>query len=130
MRRVRAPLVVLALSLLAPSADGAPDGAPVAAGLGTDARPLVVGTRRVPPFVIVDGDGSFSGISIDVWRQVAGLLELKYTMKEIPFSDIDATETNVIDVFVSRNISHIAEESYDMSHSFFTTGLAIATRQV
>jgi polar amino acid transport system substrate-binding protein len=102
----------------------------VSGGLGTDAHPLVVGTHRVAPFIVPNPDGSFSGISIDVWRHIADGMGIKYVIREIDFSEVDKPKTNGIDVYVSRNISHVAEENYDMSHAFYTTGLAIATRQV
>ena len=37
---------------------------------------LIVGTRHAPPFAILHGDGSWSGISIDLWRILASDLEL------------------------------------------------------
>ncbi len=37
-------------------------------------EPLIVGTKVAAPFVIRDADGSFSGIGIDLWKEIAGRL--------------------------------------------------------
>lgn len=46
------------------------------AGLGAevhaqDERPLVVGTRHAPPFAIHADDGTWSGLTIELWRWIA-----------------------------------------------------------
>jgi polar amino acid transport system substrate-binding protein len=35
-------------------------------------RELVIATKEAPPFVIKRKDGSWSGISIELWRRIAG----------------------------------------------------------
>jgi polar amino acid transport system substrate-binding protein len=35
---------------------------------------LVVGTMRAPPFALRSDDGEWSGLSIELWRKVAGEL--------------------------------------------------------
>src|ERR1700721_4825036 len=45
---------------------------------------LVIGTKEAPPFAMKAADGSWSGISIDLWRRVADELHLRYRFAEEP----------------------------------------------
>ncbi|MFO0723607.1 MAG: transporter substrate-binding domain-containing protein [Myxococcota bacterium] len=90
--------------------------------------PLVVGTHRVPPFVIANPDGSFSGISIDLWKRVADELGVAYTIKEVEIPAFDKPEESGLDVVVSLNITAKREGIMDLTHAFYSTGLAIAAR--
>ena len=40
-------------------------------------RELVVAIKEAPPFVIKGGDGSWQGISIDLWRHLSEQLHLQ-----------------------------------------------------
>jgi polar amino acid transport system substrate-binding protein len=42
-------------------------------------KELVIATKEAPPFVIKRADGTLYGISIDLWRQIADQLHLRYT---------------------------------------------------
>ena len=89
---------------------------------------LVVGTHEIAPFVIKNADGSWSGISIDLWKQVAEATGLAYEIRELPI-DVLVSGHPSADVVVSLNITEKNEESYDLTHAFFHTGLGIATRK-
>src|SRR5579872_3852927 len=54
-------------------------------------KELVIATKEAPPFVMKRADGSFYGISIDLWRQIAGQLHLRYR-----FTQVDTVQ-NVLD---------------------------------
>jgi polar amino acid transport system substrate-binding protein len=91
---------------------------------------LVVGTRVVPPFAFKDKRGEWQGISIDLWRDIAGRLKLDYRFEEA------GTVKDLIDGVVSRKfdagvaaitVTEERERRLDFSHPFFSTGLAIAT---
>src|ERR1700693_165678 len=45
---------------------------------------MVVGTKEAPPFAMKAADGSWSGISIDLWRRTADELHLRYRFAEEP----------------------------------------------
>ena len=51
---------------------------------GVPQRELVVGTKEAPPFAMKAADGSWSGISIDLWRRIADRLHLRYRFSEQP----------------------------------------------
>ena len=34
-------------------------------------QPLIVGTKEAPPFSMKSSDGQWTGLSVDLWRQIA-----------------------------------------------------------
>ena len=88
---------------------------------------LVVGTVPVPPFIVKHDDGTWGGISMDLWKEVARRLSLDYEVKELVAADLaDPAKLAALDVFVSLNISAEREAQLDLTHPFYSTGLAIA----
>jgi polar amino acid transport system substrate-binding protein len=45
-------------------------------------RELVIGTKEAPPFAMKQQDGTWRGISIDLWRRVAERTQLRYRFAE------------------------------------------------
>jgi ABC-type amino acid transport substrate-binding protein len=43
---------------------------------------FVIGTKEAPPFAMKAADGTWTGISIDLWQQIADLLGVSYTLAE------------------------------------------------
>ncbi|MEQ1503371.1 MAG: transporter substrate-binding domain-containing protein [Myxococcota bacterium] len=105
------------LAVVAAAQDGVPPAAP-----------LVIGTHPVAPFVIHDPDGGWSGISIDLWKHLAEELHLTYEIRELEVKPLVTNADGAVDVAVSLNIAPSTEETYDMTHAFLSTGLAIAVR--
>src|SRR5215471_14602252 len=92
-------------------------------------RKLIVATHEAPPFIIKGTDGSFSGISIDLWRHVAEALHLDYEIRDMAVKDmLDGAKSGAVDVVVSLNISAQREKELDLTHAFFSTGLGIAVK--
>jgi len=88
---------------------------------------LVVGTVPVAPFIIENADGSWSGISIDLWKAVANRLGYAYRIEKLAPKDLDdPAKLAALDVFVSMNITAKREAQLDLTHAFYSTGLAIA----
>jgi ABC-type amino acid transport substrate-binding protein len=88
---------------------------------------LVVGTVPVAPFIIKNDDGTWSGISMDLWKEVARRLKLDYEVREMTIADFrDPAKMAALDVFVSLNVSAEREATMDLTHAFYSTGLAIA----
>jgi ABC-type amino acid transport substrate-binding protein len=91
------------------------------------AEKLVVGTVPVAPFIIENADGSWSGISIDLWKAVATKLGYAYEIRKLAPADLDdPAKLAGLDVFVSMNITAKREAQWDLTHAFYSTGLAIA----
>jgi polar amino acid transport system substrate-binding protein len=90
-------------------------------------RKLLVGTRVIPPFIIKNADGTYSGISMDLWKEIAGRLKLDYQVREFEIKDlIAAGKAGTVDAIVSVTISAEREKEFDLTHAFYSTGLAIA----
>jgi polar amino acid transport system substrate-binding protein len=47
-----------------------------------EARELVVGTKVAPPFAMKAEDGTWRGISIDLWQRIADRTHLRYRFQE------------------------------------------------
>lgn len=91
-------------------------------------KTVVVGTHVAPPFVVQNPDGTFSGISVDLWKNIAEDLGLKYEMRAMPIADmLEGLRDGTLDV-VAGALTVTAERvrQVDFSHPFFTSGLAIA----
>ena len=93
-----------------------------------DEPKLVVGTRVFAPFVIKQPDGTYTGISMELWKQVAQKLDLKYEIKEASNVELLEPETHGVDVVVSLPITARNGSNMDLTHAFYSTGCAIATR--
>src|SRR5215813_9102523 len=48
----------------------------------SETRELVIGTKVAPPFAMKAQDGTWYGISIDLWRHIAEQIHLRYRFQE------------------------------------------------
>jgi len=89
---------------------------------------LSVATRHAPPFAIKQEDGNWHGISIDLWREIAEQMELKYRFREMGLKDmLAAVERGEADAAVAAlTITADREKRMDFTHPFLSTGLGIA----
>jgi polar amino acid transport system substrate-binding protein len=91
-------------------------------------KKLVVGTKEAPPFSMKDRDGRWTGISIDLWRQIATELNLSYEFRELDQYDLLEGLTNgSLDVVVMElTITPERLDKFDFTYPFYTTGLGVA----
>lgn len=89
-----------------------------------------VGVKQEPPFVISEKDGTFSGLSIDLWKSIANQKGVDYTF--IEYNDhlglIRALDFKEIDVCV--NPMHVNEtrlKILDVSFPFYVSYIGVAT---
>jgi len=89
---------------------------------------LIVGTKEAPPFSMKAPDGTWHGISIDLWDIVARELELEYELREYDLQGLlDAVKTGEVDAGVAAlTITGEREQIMDFTHPFYTTGFGIA----
>jgi ABC-type amino acid transport substrate-binding protein len=75
-------------------------------------------------------DGSWTGISVDLWREIASDLKIDFELKEIPVADrFNALMNGWIDVCIGPiTVTAEREEQIDFTHRFFTSGLRVAMR--
>ena len=92
-------------------------------------RKLIVGTKEAPPFSMKSEDGTWKGISIDLWRKIANEMKLEFEFQEHDIKGlIDGIVDGALDVAVAAlTITRDRERSFDFSHPFHSTGLSIAT---
>ena len=128
-------LLLLALLLLTP-----PAAAPAAAQ-GVVAEPdaadaprevLVIGTKVAPPFAIRQEDGSWRGIAIELWDEVADELGTEYRFREATLEElISGLEDGTFDASVAAlTVTADRERRIDFSHGFHSSGLGIAVPAV
>jgi polar amino acid transport system substrate-binding protein len=91
-------------------------------------RTLVVGTKETPPFSMKAADGTWSGISIDLWRDIAAQLNLAFEFRETDLRGLlDGVTDGSLDVAVAAlTVTSEREKVMDFTHPFFHTGLGIA----
>ncbi len=95
---------------------------------GTSERKWVVGTKHAPPFAIKNEDGSWSGISIDLWGRIAREHDVDYELKEFDLEGLlQAVASGSVDLAVGAlTMTPEREKLFDFTHPFYTTGLSIA----
>lgn len=118
-------IALLCLALLpgpAQAADEAAVAPPGAAAL------LRVAISEVPPFVIREPDGSWRGISVDLWNGIAKGLGLKFELVAMPFNEVlPSLGAGKVDVAIGAlTMTAEREARFDFTHPFYQTGLAIA----
>lgn len=89
-----------------------------------------VGIKPVPPFAMSDGEGGWNGISVELWQRVANQLgwQTEWVVMETPRDQIEGLAAGTIDIAVGAlSMTTEREELMDFSHTFYSTGLAIAT---
>lgn len=92
------------------------------------ARTLVVGTKEAPPFVIKSPTGSWTGISIDLWQDIAKELNLDYEFREAELEElIQGVADGRLDAAIAAiTVTPEREKLMDFSHPFHSSGLGIA----
>lgn len=89
---------------------------------------LVIGTRAVPPFVIEEEEGSYSGITLFLWEHIADELGLTYRLEADDLEGMleGVAEGRYFAAASALTITSEREERVDFSHPFYVTGLGIA----
>jgi polar amino acid transport system substrate-binding protein len=102
----------------------------VASATLIQAAPLRVGVHEKPPFGMKNPDGSWTGLSVDVWRNVATRAGLSYELIEVPFEDIRAGVANGTLAAAIGEIGVTAEDEkvMDFTQPFLISPLGIAVR--
>jgi len=91
-------------------------------------EPLIIATKVTPPFVIKRDDGSLTGISIELWRDMATRLGIEYVYKEMDLEALfNAVSKHEVDAGIAAlTVTTDRELNFNFSHPFHTTGLGIA----
>lgn len=91
---------------------------------------LIIATRSVPPFAFQDEQGRWTGISIDLWREIAKDSGLDYEFRDTSLQEmIDGVATGEYDAAVAALTMNAERENrLDFTHPFMDAGLGIAVR--
>jgi polar amino acid transport system substrate-binding protein len=97
----------------------------------SEARELVVGTKVTPPFAMKAQDGTWQGISIDLWRRVANQIHLHYQFQETTLQGLtDGVANGSLDAAVAAlTVTGPRQRVVDFTQPFYSTGLGIAVKQ-
>ena len=95
-------------------------------------KELVVGTAAsMPPFNMTTKDGQIVGMEIDLAQLIAGSMNVKLTLKTIPFNDLlPALEAGQVDmVLSSMTITPARNLKFAFVGPYFVSGKSILTKQ-
>lgn len=89
---------------------------------------LRVATREAPPFAMQRPDGSWHGLSIDLWSNIARELDLDFTLESMGIDEmVEAVANGEMDAAVAAlTMTAEREARVDFTHPFHVSGLAIA----
>ncbi|MFU8812083.1 MAG: transporter substrate-binding domain-containing protein [Balneolaceae bacterium] len=87
-----------------------------------------VAIRIVPPFVIEEPDGSYSGLTIFLWEQIAEEMDIntRYEKESIQGMIDGVANGRYLAAASALTITSERERMVDFSHPFYITGLGIA----
>ena len=91
---------------------------------------LKIGIYAEPPFVIKDSDGTYYGLSIDLWYQLADDLDLNYEFVEYndPIGTLRALEYEEIDLSINPfSVNGARLQLFDAAQPFISSSIGIAT---
>jgi polar amino acid transport system substrate-binding protein len=109
--------------------------APMACAFGAEppqAAPLRVAVYDVPPYGYANPDGSFSGISVDLWRRVAERLERQFKLTPVAEMEsvLSGLEQGQYDAAIGAiTITPEREKRVDFSYPAHRSGVAVALRK-
>ena len=91
-------------------------------------RVLVIGTKDAPPFAMKDGNGEWTGLSIDLWKHIAEELHLHYRFQETTLDGlVNGTASGELDGAISAlTVTRSREEKVDFTQPYYDSGLGIA----
>ena len=113
--------VVLALAAAVPAQNQAP----------TPPERLVVGVTDSPPLSYQNDDGTWTGLGVVVWQQVANQLGLQYELRQIALADVtQGLAEHTLDAAIGAvPVTPEGEAVHDFSQPYLVTGLGFALRQ-
>ena len=95
---------------------------------------LLVGVRVEPPFVMKDSQGSFYGLSVDLWRVIADELNITYDFKEYNYAvdqirDLSFRKKRIDLCINPLHVSSTRVRQMEVTQPFFISSMGIAMRK-
>ncbi len=121
-------VVLCSLCLLTKGAEPTAENLPALPLAPIPKQKLIVGVATGPPFNIQNTDGSWTGISVELWREIANELGINFEFRQ---TNLNGSFTGLaqgwLDVSVGPlTITERREEICDFTHAYFASGLAVA----
>jgi ABC-type amino acid transport substrate-binding protein len=93
-------------------------------------RPLLVAVVDSPPFAIKADDGSWSGLSVELWREIAATLDLRWEPHQAELQQVDGLlRDGAVDAALGAiAVTAEGELAHDFSQPYYSTGLSFAER--
>jgi polar amino acid transport system substrate-binding protein len=94
---------------------------------------LRVGVQHEPPFVIMRNDGSFSGLSIDLWKTIASQRGVSYefSVYHDHLGMIRALDFGEIDLCVNpMHVDEVRLKMLDVTQPFYVSSIGVATTEI
>jgi len=101
-------------------------------GFGQDTEHILIGVKHEPPFVIKGKNKVFTGLSVDLWKQIAD--HHGVTFEFVEYSDhlaiIRALDFGEIDLSINPiHVNEIRIKLLDVTQPFFVSSIGVATSQ-
>ncbi len=92
---------------------------------------LIVGTKEAPPFAMKNPDGSWRGISIELWRDIARDLHVDYEFRETTLTGLfNGVQSGEYDLAIAAiSITADREKLFDFTQPYYNSGLGIAVNR-
>ena len=89
---------------------------------------LIVGTKETAPFSLKNSEDQWTGISIELWQNIAKELEMDFVLKEMDLDSLlNSVKNGSLNAAVAAfTITSKREDFLDFSHPYYMTGLSIA----
>ena len=122
--------IAMALAALLPFSELARSQEPARVPTAARTR-LVVGLTQSPPFCMRGEDGSWSGISVELWQGIAADLGIDTEFRETSVTGLfdDLAPGRPLDVSIGAlTITAEREDRLDFTQPFFLSGLGVAVK--
>ena len=96
-------------------------------------KELIVATKEAPPFAMKQQDGTWRGVSIDLWRRVADRLGLRYRFSDQPTvaALVEGTAAGSFDAAIAAiTVTAGRQRVLDFTQPFYATGLGVAVSTI
>jgi len=120
--------ILLSLLVLSGSAAAQSPG-PVQLPSGGSPAELIIGIKLAPPFAYKRQDGTWTGLSVDLWQRIADSLQLQYKFEEVGTvqEQIAGVASGRFDAATAAiTVTAEREKTVDFTQPFYATGLGIA----
>jgi polar amino acid transport system substrate-binding protein len=90
---------------------------------------LIVGVTSQPPYAIQEEDGTWSGITVDLWKEIAGIIDVDYVFRKVDDQHgiLSGLEDGTLDVGATPlSVTSAREEKFDFTYAYLPSIEAVA----